>query len=646
MRKKRIFYHSDSATIKSGFGRITKCLLNYLYKTGKYEIVNFACHVQQNAHDILERTPWKSIGCFPTDSQEAQRYVDTFPPEQRPEKIRDCWYGASRLDAEIANFKPDCYFGVQDPWGVWFAIDRPWFKQINSVLWTTPDSLPLWKPATERANDIRNFWCWSSFATEEFHRLGFKHVRTVHGPLQADNFYRFPKEQKLQLRKRFGIDEDEFIIGFVFRNQGRKLVPNLIEALALWKKENPKLKAKLLLHTNFSEVWNIPDLAKHYGVPISDILTTYICRHCKHYKVNPFIGEPAVCPNCGGKEFFTTGLTAGITETELNTIYNVMDVYCHPFNSGGQEIPIQEAKFAELITLVTNYSCGAEMCAPEAHSLPLEWESYLETQTQFVKATTKPSSIVEQLKKVYNMPESERAFWGIKAREWAMENYEITNIGPLFEEFIDSSPFVDWDSVILEPSKDIKSPNAVVSNNSNDLLWVKELYKSILNMDVKDDDSGLLSWLEGLKRGNSRQAVESYFRQEAVKQNAKNNVKELGLEDFLDKDDQGKRMVYVMPESLGDVFMSTCLLEGLKKQYPNYNLYFCTKPENFAILANNPYIHKVIPYHPSMNNLLFLEGVGSHKGFFELAFLPHLQTQANLSYLHNGLTNIEFDIKS
>ena len=45
---------------------------------------------------------------------------------------------------------------------------------------------------------------------------------------------------------------------------------------------------------------------------------------------------------------------------QLNEIYNLMDVYCHPFTSGGMEIPIFEAKMTELITLVTNYSCGED----------------------------------------------------------------------------------------------------------------------------------------------------------------------------------------------------------------------------------------------------------------------------------------------
>ena len=78
-----------------------------------------------------------------------------------------------------------------------------------------------------------------------------------------------------------------------------------------------------------------------------------------------------------------------------------MDVYCHPFTSGGQEIPIQEAKLTELITLATDYSCGEDYCHEDSGGLPLSWAEYREPGTQFIKASTYPESIYEQLIKVY-----------------------------------------------------------------------------------------------------------------------------------------------------------------------------------------------------------------------------------------------------
>ena len=100
-----------------------------------------------------------------------------------------------------------------------------------------------------------------------------------------------------------------------------------------------------------------------------------------------------------------------------------------------------------------------------------------------------------------------------------------------------------------------------------------------------------------------------------------------------------------MPESIGDIYMSTALFKNIKKQYPDYNLYVAVKPEYFEILEADPHIHKLIQYIPQMDQILWLEGQGDHKGYFELAFLPHAGTQRFLDYLHNGKTNIQFDIK-
>ena len=122
-----------------------------------------------------------------------------------------------------------------------------------------------------------------------------------------------------------------------------------------------------------------------------------------------------------------------------------MDVYCHPFTSGVQEIPIQEAKFTELITLVTNYSCGEEMCESEAGSLPLDWASYTEHGTEFIKASTSPKSIAKQIYKVYKMSNAEREALGKKARKWVVDNFSTESVCSLMEkEFELSGSHWSW----------------------------------------------------------------------------------------------------------------------------------------------------------------------------------------------------------
>ena len=632
MRKKKLVFQSDFALANTGFGRNTKALLEYLYKTDKYDIVNYAVGLNWS-NPSLEATPWKSVGTLPDSQEELNRL------NQDPNQARRASYGDYNLNRIIEQEKPDVYIAVQDIWGIDFAIEKPWFNKITSVLWTTLDSLPILPTAIAAAPKAKNYWIWSNFATKALNKMGHKNATTMHGCVEDKSFFRFLNSQKKDLRSKHKIDQEDFIVGFVFRNQLRKSVPNLLEGFSIFQKENPKLKTKLLLHTHYGEGWNIKKLAEEYGVKNSDILTTYICKSCKGYSVRPHTIEDEECPYCKNKTFVTTGVAVGVTEDQLNEIYNLMDVYCHPFTSGGQEIPIQEAKLSELITLVTNYSCGEEMCEEGANSLPLEWSEYREHGTEFIKASTNPRSIAKQLQKVLEMSEPKKREMEKAARKWALENFSPNVIGKKIEEFIDNAPFSEGISFV-EKEQD---PFFKIENIPDNSEWIKSLYSNILKRpDVDEKDDGHKYWMNEIQKGATRQQIDSYFRQVALQQNQKN--KEASFEDFLDKNDKGKRILYVIPESIGDIYMSTALFESIKKQYPDYNLYVSVKAEYKDILAGNPYVHKVLDYTPQMDQLLWLEGAGAYDGFFEIAFLPHIGTQRMLNYLHNGKTNIAYDL--
>lgn len=630
--RKKIVFQSDFSLAKTGFGRNAKAILKYLYNTDKYDIVHYCCGMQKG-NPQLERTPWKSLGSLPNSQQEIEKL------NRDPHLARMASYGAHLLDEIIQDEKPDVYIAVQDIWGVDFAIDKPWFSKINSVIWTTLDSLPILESAVKCAPKVKNYWIWSDFATQALHKLGHNHVKTVHGALDISNFYRLSDEKRLQLRSKFGIDKDKFIVGFVFRNQLRKSVPNLLEGYSIWKKENNIKNSGLLLHTHFSEGWNIIKLAQEYNINPKEIYTTYICRACGEYEVKNFAGQDLDCKYCrSAKSQITTNVGVGVSEEELNEVYNLMDVYCHPFTSGGQEIPIQEAKLTELITLVTNYSCGEEMCKPDAASLALDWAEYREHGTEFIKASTNPKSIAINLQKIYNMPIHQRINLGKQAREWTIKNYSVETIGRTIEEFVDSCKSIDKNININIEEKD---PYHQIPEIKNDKEWLKYMYQNILKMhDISDEDDGLKHWMKEIEKGAKREDIENYFRNIANQKNQE--LKKISFDEILNKEDAGRRLLYVMPESIGDVFLSTSLFKSIKEQYPSYTFYVATKQEYFEVLEGNPYIDKVIPYVPQMDSLIWLEGGGDHNGFFEIAFLPFSQTQRFLTYLHNGKTNIAY----
>ena len=630
-RKKRVLFQSDFSLAKTGFGRNAKAVLSYLYALDEYEILHFCGGLNKN-HSSLCQTTWKSIGTLPDDPREVQRL------EQDPQVARLASYGAYELDNVIKEFKPDVYFAVQDIWGVDFAAQKDWFQHTNSVIWTTLDSLPLLETSLKIAPIVKNYWIWSDFATKEFHNKGYDHVTTMHGAVEDKFFRRLPDEARDSIRDANGIAKDDFIIGFVFRNQLRKSVPNLIEGFSLFKKNNKEAKnSKLLLHTHFAEGWNIQNLAKEYGVSMDDILTTYICQKCKSYEVKNFKGENLACENCGDKNsLVTTNISVGVSEDQLNQVYNLMDVYCHPFTSGGQEFPIQEAKLAELITLVTNYSCGEELCSDGSGSLALDWSEYREHNTEFRKASTNPDSISEQIQKVFSMDKQEKRNLEKQSRAWALENYSIRSIGLKIKDFIDSCDYIN-ESVYDQGEN--KNPDAEIDESLEDNDWLKSLYNNILDRRITEEDLGFLYWKREMHNGKSREEIENYFRQEASK-------RDYAIEDYLDDEGKDGRILFVMPKSATDVFISTSLFESIKENYKGCNLYVATDKEYFEILDANPNVHKLIPYDPSLDNIFSLEGNGEGEGYFKVVYAPHFYTQRISCYQHNGKDVVDFNTRA
>lgn len=633
MRKKKVLIHSNHCKAFTGFGKHTKNILLHLQKTGKYELVEFSNGIKWD-DPMLSTLPWKCQGSLPNNPALLNKL------NQDPNLARSAGYGGQTIDRIIKEEKPDVYIGIEDIWAFSGYIDKPWWNKINCMIWTTLDSLPILPEAEKIAPKIKNYFSWASFASKELNRIGHTHAKTLHGAVDTSKFFKISEKDINLIKNEQKILNDDFIIGFVFRNQLRKSVPNLLEGFKLFCNQNPKANPKLLLHTHWKEGWDIPRLIKEKGINPKNILTTYFCKNCKKYEIKSFSGEGLDCRFCGSeKSQETTNTKAGVSDEQLNEIYNLMSVYCHPFTSGGQEIPIQEAKLAELITLVTNYSCGEDCCTEEASGLPLSWTEYREPGTQFIKASTNPESIASQLKKVFNMKTKRAQEMGQRARQFVIDNYSVKVIGEKLEKIIDEMPEADWNFSFEAESKNEEYNPPEIKNDSD---WIIDIYKNILKIEVSNSDEGHTHWMKRLSEDMSREEVLSYFKQVANQENKKN--KKIDFAELLDKDDEDSRLLISMPESIGDVFLCTSLLKNIKETYPKYNIYFATKPEYFDILDGNPFIHKVIPYSKGLDNLTAMEGQGNHKGFFEVAFLPFIGTQRMLNYMHNGKDKIQFNL--
>jgi len=630
MQKKKILIHSNHCKMFTGFGKHKKNLLSYLYKTGKYELIEFSNSLTWSS-DATKLTPWKCVGSLP-DDQELIREI-----QKDPKRSQMLSYGSETIDRAIDEFKPDIYLGIEDIWAFSGYYDKPWWNKVNCIIHTTLDSLPILPEAVNAASKIKNYFVWASFAEKALHELDHKHVKTVRGSLDVDNFYKLPSDQVSKIKKLFNI-ENCFIVGFVFRNQLRKSVPNLLDGFKLFSEKNPSAKAKLLLHTHWGEGWDISRLLKEKNIDNKNIITTYFCKNCNNYHINNFVGNGINCPYCKAVNTCeTTNIKHGVNEQQLNQIYNLMDVYCHPFTSGGQEIPVQEAKLTELITLVTNYSCGEDCCSEDSAGLALEWAEYREPGTQFIKASTLPKSIAEQLQKVYEMNLEEKLIMGKKARNFVLENYSINIIGKFFEDLFDSLPYVNY-SEINSSGKE-RNINFVPDESLADKEWIESLYSNILG---KIDSSGVEHWIQRLKTDLKRSDILAYFIKVATMEN--NSITKEKMIESLSKEDDGKRIAFVMPENEEDVIISSALLPSIKQEYPDHNIYYFTKPQYFDLISSNKSIHKILNYCDKMDDPFFFEGRGDEKKYFEFAYIPYLETRRYLNFTKNNKDKIQLKV--
>jgi len=622
--KKVISIQSDSPIANTGLGRNVCALAKYLHSTGKYEVVLY-CHGHPWSSPDLKKLPFRAYGCLPDNQNEL------IAIQHDQGRIRDASYGSLKIDEFIKEVKPFAHIMSNDSWAFPY-LSRPWWNKFHCLPHITLDSTPFLRDQIDLIKGSRAHYVWAKFAEEEAKRLGFKNVETIPAIIDPSYFKPLSALDKNTLRNRFNIPQDTFICGFVFRSQLRKEVKPLLLGFAQFKKDNPQVKnAKLLLHTHFGEGWDIPKLAEDSGVDIKDILTTYVCRDCGQYEIKSFAGQDQPCRFCGSeKGQVTCNVMQGVTEEQLNEVYNLMDCYCHLANAGGCEMPVIEALYAGLPVATVSYSFGKTF-TDEPCVYTIDHATTIQFGTQFDRAAPYPSSVAKFLKKIFNSDKWAREQIGQKGRNFALATFSPEVVGAKWEKVIDALSEVNYD---YDFTPKPKNPNYIPPDGLSDNDFITALYDNLLFQPEPENGEGRKHWLTALKQSVSRQDVYNYFVKVALDDNAKNT--KITLDSFFDKDDEGKRILFAIPTEAEDVINLTSLFKSCKETYPEYNIYVATKPEHKSLLRGNPYVHKWLNFIPEFENTLVMEGVGQHKGPVDILFLPHIQSSKFPSHLHNG----------
>lgn len=151
--------------------------------------------------------------------------------------------------------------------------------------------------------------------------------------------------------------------------------------------------------------------------------------------------------------------------------------------------------------------------------------------------------------------------------------------------------------------------------------WARELAASIAPLDEKNISSSFVNELS------------SWLQAQAIAAPTKDDHRTLKQRIIGDLQiEPGKKtLLYTMPMSAGDVFISTAVVDSLRKKFPEHYIVFATDLKYTDILKGNPDIDAIISWQSWMADVPFCENV------FDEVYTPNLAVQLNTSnWVHGG----------
>lgn len=307
----KILFCGDSPTVSTGFGTVANNLLSRWAKMG---------------HEIVV------LG--------VNHYGDPYDPKKFPFPIYpvdkgsiEMMYGYHKLWPMVEVVKPDILFFLNDPWIVNEYLSRKPKDSPNPkmVVYYPTDAGPIRKEWMDLLNRMDAQICYSHYAESVvLESNGGKRPKNLfqiyHG---VDTKAYFPVNQKMA-RSAVGIPHDKFIVGMIARNQYRKRFDLFLKGFAKFAKDKPEAMA--YLHTS---------------------------KHDVGFEIDDMVGQLGL----KDRVYVTDGVRPdrGVSDQELNLIYNTFDVNCLISLGDGFGLPVAESMATGCPQLVSDHSCLKEL---------------------------------------------------------------------------------------------------------------------------------------------------------------------------------------------------------------------------------------------------------------------------------------------
>jgi glycosyltransferase involved in cell wall biosynthesis len=420
---KRVLFVGEFSGLPTGYGNYSREVLGRLHRAG-WEVAEYSAYVRDGGFDDRGRRewapPWPVFGAVPEEGDPRIQAYEGNPQAQ---------FGRLRFEEALLRYRPDVVTEIRDPWVGTFVTESPLRPYFRLVWMPTVDSLPTmaeWLDLYAR-ND----------ATLAYTEWGADGLRRESGgridPLGAappcidPDFW--PMDRRAA-KDAFGLDPDGLVVGFVSRNQPRKLHPDLFEAFARFLEVAPPglaARTTLYCHTTYPDGgWDLPELLKEYGL-LSKVLFTYLCAGrggCGHAFPSFFASAKAHCPRCGRPTAHFPGTRRGLDRPAQRLVYNCMDVYVQFATAEGFGLGMTEAAACGVPVAAVDYSAMSEVVR-KVGGFPVRVARFFRDHgTNAKRAMPDNDHLAEVLAQFLSLPADVRARKGFEARRMCEQNFD------------------------------------------------------------------------------------------------------------------------------------------------------------------------------------------------------------------------------
>ena len=656
-RKLKILFNNEFSELHTGFSTLGKELMTRMYATGKYELAEHARYVH-NGDPRIQKVPWKvyPVMPHPQDQKGQEVYRANYQQNQ---------FGAHTFNSVLFDFEPDLVIDLTDAWMCEYVAKSP-YRKLFKWMWLHPtdseDHHPKWLELLSEPDYLFSYSNFGKRTLEKESGGKLKVLDVLGGGIDPNVFSPPDKKTKNALREKYGIPKDYTVFMMVSRNQKRKLFSQLIRAYKTFRNKYPQQAAKtiLLLFTSHKDVGaDLPLEVSRCGLH-RNVLFAYHCMKCGHNIISPFLGfvdknyndqtDCGTCPRCGEISCRMPNTQVGMEKEDLAGIYKLVDFYVHYSVSEGLSLPCLEAKACGKPVAAVDYT-ALEDHAHSGGGVPIKVATkYIEHESMYSRAIPDNNDLVKIFRAFCRMKPDRYKAMSAAARKEAL-NWSFDKRAKEFMDYIDNKfEYCDrtktWDAVQFKcgdlDKEDFELPNKE---------FVKACYEKVCGMEP--DNLHYNRFCMELDNGiKTREDIYGYFKNSLSKNIVRLEERRQSLKAFkaLPEDQKKKlkeaqpkldpedkfRILYVMPESAGDVLMSTAVVDGIKNKYPDASIYFSTKDPFVSILQGNPNIKGIVSYDERMLNYRSLEGFAGEKGHFDISFCPYIVTQKIPHWIHNG----------